>query len=298
MRDAMNEAPRVPINDFATADDDAATRVHRDMAQAAMDAVRAMDGASPLAHSLPGEAADSKDAASTARRMFPDDEVTMQHHLQVPAGDGSEAGAPVPQASASAPATTASAQLATQSQSANDAAQSTTHLRGNEPSQARAQPAHPQAHAQSPSQGAASAAKRGGASRAGRAPPSQGQRFDDLDEETRVLADEPEAEGQTNVRGHVGRDDVPAEDTPREAQQREPNGARAAEPQWTKPAAKTQLPSVPAVMVAVFKGTTPGEAKIVVLEPGSMPPDGTAMAILVPMSEMDGAALSKLFGLS
>lgn len=226
-----------------------------------------------------------------SRSVFGDDEVTMQHnlHMFAPRDGGGFAGqagshvqAPAsPQAPMSgAPRTAASPQMTAESASARSGAAHADH-------DAKPAPSAPRS--------------------------AKGQRFDDLDDETRVLDDEPPQEGGGAAAPF---DDAPqasgARSAPRPAPEDhgiadEPTGIAEASqqprpievgstvhpPRIDAPVAFSPLESV---IVAVVAGDKRGEARVILLEPGTMPPDGTAMSILVPMSEMDGAALRKLFG--
>jgi hypothetical protein len=54
--------------------------------------------------------------------------------------------------------------------------------------------------------------------------------------------------------------------------------------------------TLPAVRVAVMAGAS-GEARLVALGEGDAPPVGSAVAILVPLSEGDGSVVARLLGL-
>jgi hypothetical protein len=70
-----------------------------------------------------------------------------------------------------------------------------------------------------------------------------------------------------------------------------------AAPAQAAPAARGARPApLPAVRVAVMAGAS-GEARLVALGEGEAPPAGSAVAILVPLSEGDGSVVARLLGL-
>jgi hypothetical protein len=76
----------------------------------------------------------------------------------------------------------------------------------------------------------------------------------------------------------------------------EPAQAAAAASATAARGAQARPVPLPAVRVAVMAGAS-GEARLVALGEGEAPPQGSALAILVPLTEGDGSAVARLLGL-
>jgi hypothetical protein len=78
---------------------------------------------------------------------------------------------------------------------------------------------------------------------------------------------------------------------------RSPRIGMEAAPAQAAPSERGARPvPLPAVRVAVMAGAS-GEARLVALGEGDAPPVGSAVAILVPLSEGDGSVVARLLGL-
>lgn len=148
------------------------------------------------------------------------------------------------------------------------------------------------------------------------APPIDGkQRYDDLDEDTRVIpgrqqlgrilhAVEPASARVPSaptpdgaVAGAPDVDDTPSGEGDPDAQGATSHDLARSVPGWPD-ASPTTLPALsplPALRVAVLATAQAGEARIVPLVPGSVAPSGAVTAVLVPTSPEEGEALARLF---
>lgn len=144
-------------------------------------------------------------------------------------------------------------------------------------------------------------------------PPHDGKaRYDDLDEDTRVIpgrqqlgrilhAVEPASPRIASAPPSAPIDKGPADvdDTP--SGDADAQGATshdvAAVPGWPEGAPSTvpALSPLPALRVAVLAASQAGEVRIVPLVPGSIAPLGAVTAVLVPTSAEEGEALTRLF---
>jgi hypothetical protein len=122
------------------------------------------------------------------------------------------------------------------------------------------------------------------------APPTRVEpprRFDDLDEETNVLLEH----GPAIRKFAAAIDDSPTHGS-------ESNGVStivdSTGPRGAAAAGGLPFPTLPALRVAVIATGGAGQVRVVALD-GASPPPGAAAAILVPLSEADGATLAKLF---
>ncbi|HZF56029.1 MAG TPA: hypothetical protein VE093_45760 [Polyangiaceae bacterium] len=150
---------------------------------------------------------------------------------------------------------------------------------------------------------------------------------DDLDEETAIIqgGSKQGAAIEAILRGQspaeAARQAAAAQDLAADAPREEPDGGvgentdvptnvnLARSPRLVVEAAQAQAASapaaradrarpvpLPALRVAVLAGAS-GEARLVALGEGDAPPPGSALAILVPLSEGDGSAVARLLGL-